>query len=352
MPKRLVKPEHIERTKALLHRRRGQALVIGRFTAALRVLVPGMAGISRLPYRSFLLFNALGGIAWAAETAVVGYIAGHSFRAAEHRLSIIGLGVLALLIGGFLVHKLRRHPRVAPLIDARVTTESWTGRPLTLAVAAAALAGWLFGGLLQDVLAHDGAALRDPRWHDDLVQHSVGAISDVARVLTYLGSTPVVYAVVLVAAAEIVRRKRYGEAAYAVVALVVGLLIRHWISVLVHRPRPPRSDWLVHTGGYAFPSGHTTMAVLAWGLVVALAWPFLPERAHRIVAVVGAAVIALIVGATRAYLGVHWPTDVLAGWALGALLLTTAVTGLSLLRFRSHPTPAHREQVRETRARV
>ena len=162
LPKRLVKLEHIERTKGMLRRRGGQALVVGRFTAALRVLVPGMAGISRMPYRSFLLFNALGGIAWAAETAVVGYIAGHSFRSAEDRLSIIGFGVLALLIGGYVVHKLRRHPRVAPLIDARVTTRSWTGRPLTLAVAAAGLAGWLFGGLLQDVLAHDGAALQDP----------------------------------------------------------------------------------------------------------------------------------------------------------------------------------------------
>lgn len=213
LPKRLVKPEHIERTKALLRRRGGRALVIGRSTAALRVLVPGMAGMSRLPYRSFLLFNALGGIAWAAETAVVGYIAGHSFRSAEHRLSIIGFGVLALIIGGYLLHRLRRHPRVEPLIDARLTTEAWTGRPLTLAVATAALASGLFGGLAQDVLGHDGTALQDPRWHHDLVQHRVGAVSDIAHVLTYLGSSPVAYTVVLFVAAGIARRKRYWKAA-------------------------------------------------------------------------------------------------------------------------------------------
>jgi membrane-associated phospholipid phosphatase len=64
-------------------------------------------------------------------------------------------------------------------------------------------------------------------------------------------------------------------------------------------------------------------------------------RGHRVTAVIVAVVIAVIVGATRAYLGVQWATDVVGGWALGGLLLTLAVTGLSLLRFRFTATRQH-----------
>jgi membrane protein DedA with SNARE-associated domain len=334
LPQRLVKPQHIERTSALLRRRAGSAIFVGRFTAALRVLVPGMAGISRLPYPTFLLFNVVGGIVWATAAASVGYIAGKSYHAAEQRLSIIGFGVLALLIGGYLLARLRRHPRVAPLADARLSTERWTGLPLTLAIAAAGGAGWLFGGVLEDVLEHDGVAREDPRWHSFLLDHRLAAVSEFSRVLTYLGSTPVAYVVLVVAVALVVWRERYWAATFAVPALIFGQLICAGVSVLVHRQRPPRADWLTSAAGYAFPSGHAATSVLAWGLVVALAWPWLRGRGHQVTAVVAAVVIAVIVGATQVHLGVHWPADVVGGWALGGLLLTLAVTGLSLLRFR------------------
>jgi hypothetical protein len=123
--------------------------------------------------------------------------------------------------------------------------------------------------------------------------------------------------------------KRYREAVLAVAALLKGPLIRGVISVLVHRARPSRSDWLTGAGGYAFPSGHTTTAVLAWGLVVALAWPWLRTRAYRAAACLAAAAIAIVVGLTRAYLGVRWLTDVVGGWTLGGLLLSAAVAALS-----------------------
>jgi undecaprenyl-diphosphatase len=192
------------------------------------------------------------------------------------------------------------------------------------------------------VFGHKGAPRLDARRHHDLVQHRIGALNGIARVLTYLGSTPVAYLAVVLAAAGLARRRRYREAGFGVVALAVGQLVRLGVSDAVHRPRPPRADWLAPASGYAFPSGHSTTVVLAWGLIAALTWPFLRDRRHR-VAVVGATIaIAVIVGATRAYLGVHWPTDVLAGWTFGALLLALAASGLSLLRFRSRSTPDYR----------
>lgn len=338
LPKRLVKPQHIERTKALLRRRAGSAVFVGRFTAALRVLVPGMAGISRLPYPTFLLFNAVGGVVWAVAAAMVGYIAGKSYHAAEQRMSVIGVGVLALIIGGYVLARLRRHPRVAPLVDARLSAERWTGLPLTLVIAAAGGTGWLFGGITEDVSGHEELARKDPHWHEFLVDHRLTALSDVSRVLTYLGSAPVAYLVIVIAVVLVIWRGRYWTATFAIPAVIVGQLICAGVSVLVHRHRPPQAHWLTSAGGYAFPSGHAAMSLLVWGLVAALAWPWLRSRRQRVTVVVAAVTIALITGATRAYLGTVWPTDVVAGWALGGLLLTLAVTGLALLRFPFAPT--------------
>jgi len=118
------------------------------------------------------------------------------------------------------------------------------------------------------------------------------------------------------------------------------------VSVLVHRQRPPQADWLTSADGYAFPSCHAATAVLVWGLVVTLSWPWL-GGGHRVTTVIAAVVIAAIAGATQAYLGVHWPSDVVGGWALGSLLLTLAVTALSQLRLRFVATRQHRRPSRE-----
>ncbi|HEY4991823.1 MAG TPA: DedA family protein, partial [Nakamurella sp.] len=98
LPARLVKPDHVTRAQDLIRRKGGRAIFLGRFTAALRVLVPGLAGTSGMPYRRFLLFNVTGGITWVVETTLVGYVAGKSYRAAERRLSLISLGLLAAVV--------------------------------------------------------------------------------------------------------------------------------------------------------------------------------------------------------------------------------------------------------------
>ena len=77
---RLVKPERIERGEEYLARRGGRAVFFGRFTAALRALVPGLAGVARMPYRVFLPFNVAGGAIWGTIMVLLGYLAGASWK--------------------------------------------------------------------------------------------------------------------------------------------------------------------------------------------------------------------------------------------------------------------------------
>lgn len=109
LPKRLVKPEQVKRTEDTVRRLGGKAVFVGRFTVALRALVPGIAGMSHLPYRTFLPWNVLGGASWATAFVVLGYLAGSQYQRLERYANYVGLGLLALIVGYLLL----RHRRAA-----------------------------------------------------------------------------------------------------------------------------------------------------------------------------------------------------------------------------------------------
>jgi membrane-associated protein len=98
LPSRLVKPEHIDKARDLVGRLGGRAVFVGRFTAALRALVPGFAGLSTMSYRRFLVWNAAGGILWAGGVVIAGYLAGNAWKRVAGDLSLVGYGLLAVVL--------------------------------------------------------------------------------------------------------------------------------------------------------------------------------------------------------------------------------------------------------------
>ncbi len=113
VPERFIKPEHVDRTKELIRRFGGRAVFIGRFTAALRALVPGFAGVSRMHYRSFLIWNLAGGSVWASAVVVAGYLAGNAWRKVNSTISIISYCILGVVVVGLValwwVRRRRKH---------------------------------------------------------------------------------------------------------------------------------------------------------------------------------------------------------------------------------------------------
>lgn len=97
---RWVTEERLSRANRYLVERGGRAVFLGRFTAALRVLVPGLAGMSGLRYRTFLGWNVAGGAVWGTAAVLLGYLGGTSWQHLSHVASWAGLAVLALVLLG------------------------------------------------------------------------------------------------------------------------------------------------------------------------------------------------------------------------------------------------------------
>jgi membrane protein DedA with SNARE-associated domain len=94
--------ERVEQAQAYLRRRGGRAVVMGRFTAFLRAVMPGLAGASRMEYRRFLMFNVAGGVLWACACVLLGYFAAHSIGTITHALGVTSAVIIGLIVAGLL----------------------------------------------------------------------------------------------------------------------------------------------------------------------------------------------------------------------------------------------------------
>lgn len=106
----------VREAERYLRRRGGTVVFVGRWTSVLRAIVPGVAGMSRMPYGRFLFFNVVGGVAWAAAFTMAGYAAGESYtyiEAATGWGSWILTGAVVIWLGATWVRRRRRRSRVA-----------------------------------------------------------------------------------------------------------------------------------------------------------------------------------------------------------------------------------------------
>ena len=196
---------------------------------------------------------------------------------------------------------------------------------MTFAVTMAALCAWAFGGLTQDVVAHDELARVDPRFESFVVAHRAAWETGLMKSVTWLGSTVVLIPLVLIAGGYFALRRRDWKPLGKLGASLLGaVLLYEIVKPLVARARPPARFDLGHTfSGFAFPSGHATESLAVLGMLALLTAGVMNRR--RYLPLVGATLVVLLVGASRIYLGAHWLSDVLGGYALGGLWLSLLV---------------------------
>jgi undecaprenyl-diphosphatase len=158
------------------------------------------------------------------------------------------------------------------------------------------------------------------------------AIAQAGRVLDVAGGNVVCLVVVAVVFVLLRRRHHPLLAAYLVASAIGGVLISSLVKGFIDRQRPATVGLLLGESTSSYPSGHATTSVAALGALGIVALAVLSPRIRVWVASV-LLLFGAIVGLSRVWLGVHWPTDVIGGWLLGAswtslvavLVITTAI---------------------------
>lgn len=95
-------PDRVAAAQGYLRKRGGRAVVMGRFTAFLRAVMPGLAGASRMPYPTFLAFNVAGGVLWGTACVLLGFFGAHSISTVTHYLGVTSAVVIAIIVIGII----------------------------------------------------------------------------------------------------------------------------------------------------------------------------------------------------------------------------------------------------------
>ena len=191
---------------------------------------------------------------------------------------------------------------------------------------------------------HSAVALLDAPGYGWSVTHRTGALTGVMTVVSTIGDAGGMVVLAAVALVLLLRRRRRAEAVVVVVATGGAELLSQGAKFLYARERPPVEGRLVPETSSALPSGHSLGAVVVIGLVAAIAVLSVQGRVRRAAIGAGAAVAVLLIGESRLYLGVHWPTDIASGYLLGGAWLALCIGAVVLVRRRT-PLSAPTEPV-------
>ncbi len=154
-------------------------------------------------------------------------------------------------------------------------------------------------------------------------------LTPIMTVITYLGNWQIVTLICLILLAIRKTRKIYGVP-LSIGALGVSLANKG-IKALVMRPRPDAAYFLIEQGGWSFPSGHSITSMFFFGMAIWLIRKNVQNRKCANVLTALLAIPMMLIGISRVYLGVHYPTDVLAGWSLGILAITIIAVIIEIL---------------------
>jgi membrane protein DedA with SNARE-associated domain/membrane-associated phospholipid phosphatase len=356
-----ITEERLHRVEAFFEKRGGVTILIGRFIGFVRALAPFIAGTSKMPLRKFLPYDVLGAGAWATTFCVLGYVFWQSFDQLTQYVSrgLFAFGTVVVVVVGLVgLVQLRRSPErraqarawldrheenrmLRPLV--RLADPAWRsiGRPAAMFADLAARFGWgrltpgqlglefttlvallavgLFSFLfVGHLILEAGGTLRIDDWAADVAERlRVDWAVDVFKVVTEVGSLPIVALVAALTAAWALAQRRPLDALTLVLGVAVSFAVVHVTKALYDRDRP--DDMLAEADLAAYPSGHTTYAV-AWVACATVLVRAGSGWALRVGAVAIAIGLVAVVGLTRVYLRVHHLSDVLGGAAVGVAL--------------------------------
>jgi len=334
-----LNPSHLDRARHFFARHGPKTVFIGRFIALLRTWAAMLAGAARMPYGTFMLYNALGAVCWAAIVGALGYVFGRNLPQLEHYIgqaSLAGALLVALVVGlvlGWRWFETNRGHLVerTQLVWQRVG--EYLGLHLTIGFVISVAALWLFGAITEDVIHHDPLTQFDVTLLDWVRARATPAGYAIASAISLLGSPVTQTILALGMGFFFAARREWILLGGWLTAFAGGGLLNTVLKLVIRRPRPPYAAAFLHHASWSFPSGHAMGSLIGYGMLayaVTLLW--VHRRSAQLSVVLVAALLIVAIGLSRLYLGVHYFSDVVGGYAAGVLWLSACISGLEVAR--------------------
>jgi phosphatidylglycerophosphatase B len=203
------------------------------------------------------------------------------------------------------------------------------GLPLLGALFVLAGSLWAFG-LIVDEQIREEETRNDERLAEWLHGRATDPLTDVFRAITTLGNFMTLLVVTLIAVAVFWRRRERTDALFVALALLGAQVLSSGMKLGFRRERPFFPDPLATESSFSFPSGHALVSLAVYGSIALVLARRLPSRGARAILLGFAGLLVLAIGFSRMYLGVHFLSDVLAGFAAGAAWLALLYVALEL----------------------
>ena len=185
----------------------------------------------------------------------------------------------------------------------------------------------MFASLAEDLVNREALSTLDPAFGSWLITHTSLPGEYIFSTITFLENGMIISIGTGVLGFWLAKRKNWNKLIFLLSAVSGGTVLNLVLKNVFQRSRPIFSQAFQVETGYSFPSGHAMISLVFYGAVVYIVFSFLKSRRSKLLAVIGALVVLSLIGFSRLYLGVHYLTDVLAGWAAGGLLLMVCVLG-------------------------
>jgi membrane protein DedA with SNARE-associated domain/membrane-associated phospholipid phosphatase len=330
----------LARAQQFIQRHGGKSILLARFLAPVRATVPVVAGIACLPRVKFYVVNVVSAVLWAAVHILPGVLFGASMRIAEAvtaRLAVVLIIIAALLwfvvwlvrIGArFILPELRslrdhvvlwaarRHSLPARTIIYFFDPNRAESQVLLLLAFLLLGSAWVFFGILEDVVGRDELVRVDLSVFNFLQSLRTSAIDHIMVAISGLGGVYVLLPLAIVVLFWLAVRRCWHTAGYWLAVVGSYEVLVQFLKYTLARERP--MDLYGHRAieQFSFPSGHATSSMVVYGFLA-----FLLSRKQtanvRVAIMATAAIVVAMIGFSRVYLGAHWLSDVLAGFALG-----------------------------------
>ena len=344
----------VARAEAFFRKHGGKGIILGRFAAPIRGILPAIGGMAGLGWSGFLPAAVFAAVGWALLHVLPGAFIGASLQVAGAVTARLGMFFVLLLIFGYLLvlsvrvllfwgvpagavamRRLlvwaRAHDNIVGReIVALLDPNHREARALAPLAILLVLGGWGFFAILENVIAGATLVRADGSIFNALQALRTPWADMVMVAITELGDARVTVPVVFAGIAWLLWRRAWIDAAYLGAAVLVAQAVAGAIKIALHTPRPiPElyEGW----SAFSFPSGHATVNAVVYGFLAVMTMRGNGPILRSAIAASCTLLVGLI-ALSRLYLGAHWFTDVAGGLGFG--IAWVGLLGIAYVRHR------------------